>query len=113
MDFCTLEWLLLKPKGLIFEGGHFVFILENAEKRAVLPLRYPVHTVDLLSVGGGESMWRKSLASLLSSTLPAWGIRFQRCVFITQQKGKHTVHLYYIKDGEVSFIKAPFEQVLG
>lgn len=112
-DFSTCEWLRLEPKGVVFEGGHFVFILENEEKRAVLPVRYPAQAADLLAVGQSRTLWRKSLGYLLRNSLGSWGIEFRRCVFIKHQKGQHTVRLYYIKDGESAYIEAALDQVLG
>jgi len=112
-EFCEHEWLKLKPKGLVFEGTHFVFILENLEKNAFLPLRFPVLTADLLGLPGRKSLWKKSLGNLSGQILKEWDVHLQRCVFVKQALGRHRVRLYYKKDGTEQFLEQDLENVLG
>jgi hypothetical protein len=112
-DFCEFEWLEMKPKGIVFEGGHFVFILENNEKRAILPLRYPVQTADLLGLANMQSLWRKSLGFMFQQAFENWDIHFQRCTFIKHVSGKHLVRLYYMKEQSEGFFESYLDQVLG
>lgn len=113
MEYCEHEWLDLKPKGVVFEGGHFVFLLENKAKSAILPLRFPVQSADLLGVANMQSLWRKSLNHLVNDLFKTWDIQAQRCVFIKHVNGKHQVRLCYRKDQVDTFFEAPLDQVLG
>ena len=59
--FCRYEWQKLTPKGVVFEGHHFVLILEDVSQNIQLPLRFPLQTGDMLTVNT-SSLWKKSLS---------------------------------------------------
>jgi hypothetical protein len=111
--YCDFEWLELLPKGIVFEGSHFVFILENESKKAFLPLRFPIQSADLLGIPNLKSLWKKSLTTLQQDFFKQWNVQFQRCVFIKQSLGKHYVKVYYSKDGQEQDLELPLEKVLG
>lgn len=112
-EFCEFEWLKLTPKGIVFEGNHFVFILEDAEKKSFLPLRFSLQSGDLLGVPNLKSLWKKSLTTLNENLFKTWDIQLLRCVFIKQESGRHRVKLYYKKDGVEQFLEQDLENVLG
>lgn len=111
--FCEHEWMELHPKGLVFEGSHFVFLLENAREQVVLPLRYPIQAVELLGAVHMQSLWKRSLTFLRNEILADEKIEFKRCVFSRQAGGQHIVKLFYVRDGESRFIEKDLEHVLG
>ncbi len=110
---CDLEWLELLPKGVVFEGNHFVFILENESKKAFLPLRFPIQSADLLGIPNLKSLWKKSLSTLQQEFFKKWNVHFQRCVFIKHSLGKHHVKIYYTKDGVEQFLEVALDKILG
>ena len=110
---CDFEWLELLPKGVVFEGNHFVFILENENKKAFLPLRFPIQSADLLGIPNLKSLWKKSLSTLNQEFFKQWNVQFQRCVFIKHSLGKHHVHVYYMKEGVEQFLEVALDKVLG
>ena len=112
-EFCPHEWLALEPKGIVFEGNHFVFILENQERKAFLPLRFSLQSADLLGVPNVKSLWRKSLTTLNESLFKSWDIKLTRCAFIKQAGNRHRVKLYYSKDGREEAFEQDLENVLG
>lgn len=117
-NFCEVEWLELFPKGVVFEGSHFVLILENEEKKAVLPLRFPVQAADLLGALNHQSLWKKSLGFFTSELFKHWNVEIQRCVFTGHDEKKpgvtkHRVKLFYTKDGKTQFAESALDQVLG
>jgi hypothetical protein len=111
--FCDYEWLKLSPRSLVFEGNHFVLILEDSEKKAVLPLRFSIESGDLLGVPNLKSLWKKSLTTINEHLFKAWNVELQRCVFVKQVSGRHRVRLYYSKDGEQQFMEQDLDNVLG
>ncbi len=111
--FCAHEWLELRPKGLIFEGTHFIFLLENEAEQVVLPLRYPLQAVELIGAVHMQSLWKRSLSFLRTEILKDEKIEFKRCVFARHTSGQHFVKLFYIRDGEIRFIEKDLEHVLG
>jgi hypothetical protein len=112
-EFCTVEWLELHPKGIVFEGSHFVFILEDEAKTAYLPLRFPIQSADLLGIPNLKSLWKKSLATINDELFKSWNVRMQRCAFIKQSSGRHRVKLFYSKDGVEQYLEQELENVLG
>lgn len=112
-DFCRYEWLELHPKGIVFEGNHFVFLLEDEAKKIMLPLRFPLQSADLLSVPNLKSLWKKSLTTLQGSLFKEWDISLTRCAFFKQDSGRHRVKLFYSKDGQERFLEQDLENVLG
>lgn len=112
-SYCDFEWLELLPKGIVFEGNHFVFILENEEKKSFLPLRFSLQSADLLGVPNLKSLWKKSLTTLHQDLFSTWNIQFQRCVFVKHSLGKHHVKLYYTKDGKEEVFEQVLDKVLG
>ena len=110
---CDFEWLELLPKGVVFEGNHFVFILENESKKAFLPLRFPIQSADLLGIPNLKSLWKKSLTTLQQEFFKQWNVQFQRCVFIKHSLGKHHVKVYYMKDGVEQSLDVALDKVLG
>lgn len=111
--FCAHEWIELRPKGLIFEGAHFVFLLENETEKVVLPLRFPLQAVELIGAVHMQSLWKRSLSFLRTEILKEENMEFKRCVFIKHTSGHHIVKLFYIRDGESRFIEKDLEHVLG
>jgi hypothetical protein len=111
--YCDFEWLELFPKGIVFEGNHFVFILEDEVHKAFLPLRFPIQSADLLGVPNLKSLWKKSLTTLTQDLFKLWDVQLQRCVFIKHSLGKHQVKLYYRKDGKECFLEQSLDKVLG
>ncbi len=112
-EFCNFEWLKLTPKGIVFEGSHFVFILEDTAQKAYLPLRFSVQSADLLGVPNLKSLWRKSLTTLSETFFKEWDVELQRCVFVKNVSGRHRVKLFYKKDGVERFFEQDLENVLG
>lgn len=113
VGYCDFEWHELYPKGIVFEGNHFVFILENEEKKSFLPLRFPIQSADLLGVPNLKSLWKKSLGTINQDLFKAWDVQLQRCVFIKHSLGRHTVKLYYTKEGQERFLEQSIDKVLG
>lgn len=111
--FCGHEWQKLTPKGVVFEGHHFVLILEDAEQKIQLPLRFPLQSGDMLTVPNAGSVWKKSLATLQERFFPSLGIEFRRCVFVPVKSESHRVKLYYRKQGVEFFFESDLDRVLG
>jgi len=112
-EFCPVEWIELRPKGLVFEGHHFVFILEDLQKTLTMPLRFPLSSADLIGLSNVQSIWKKSLTTLNENLFKSWNISLQRCVFYKQTEGRHRVKLFYAKDGENHYLEQDLENVLG
>lgn len=112
-EYCAVEWLQLHPKGIVFEGSHFVFILEDESQRAFLPLRFPLASADLLGLPNIKSLWRKSLSTVTDALFKQWNIEPQRCVFVKQNQDRHRVKIFYKKDGEERFFEQDLENILG
>ncbi len=113
VGYCDFEWVELFPKGIVFEGNHFVFILEDGEQKSFLPLRFPVQSADLLGVPNLKSLWKKSLTTLNQELFKLWDVQLQRCVFLKHSLGKHHVKLYYKKQGEQHTFEHTLDKVLG
>lgn len=113
VGYCDFEWLELAPKGIVFEGNHFVFILEDDSEKFFLPLRFPIQSADLLGVPNLKSLWKKSLTTVNQELFKQWDIQLQRCVFIKHSLGKHHVKLYYKKEGRELFFEQTLDKVLG
>jgi hypothetical protein len=113
VNYCDFEWLELFPKGIVFEGNHFVFILEDKTQKAFLPLRFPIQSADLLGVPNLKSLWKKSLTTVNQELFKIWDVQLQRCVFIKHSLGKHQVKLYYTKEGKEFSLEQSLDKVLG
>ncbi|MCC6138666.1 MAG: hypothetical protein IT287_08530 [Bdellovibrionaceae bacterium] len=111
--FCGYEWLQLAPKGVIFEGHHFVLILEDKEKKVQLPLRFPLQSADMISVPNMMSIWKKSLATVHEKLFPMLDLKLQRCVFIPGKGEQHRVKVFFIKDGAEKFLESDLDRILG
>jgi hypothetical protein len=112
-SYCNFEWLELFPKGIIFEGNHFVFILEDETEKCFLPLRFPIQSADLLGVPNLKSLWKKSLTTVHQELFKQWDVQLQRCVFVKHSLGKHHVKVYYKKEGSEKFLEQTIDKVLG
>lgn len=111
--FCGYEWLQLNPKGIVFEGHHFVLILEDKEKQIQLPIRFPLQSGDMISAGNMMSIWKKSLATLQEKFFPLVDLKLQRCVFIPAKGDAHRVKVFFIKDGAEKFLESDLDRILG
>lgn len=112
-SFCGIEWLQLAPKGVVFEGHHFVLILEDKSKKVQLPLRFPLQSGDMISVPNVMSIWKKSLATLQEKLFPLLDLKLQRCVFIPGKGEQHRVKVFFIKDGAEKFLESDLDRILG
>jgi hypothetical protein len=112
-EFCEHEWIELTPKGIVFEGSQFIFMLENTDKKAVLPLIFSLQNAELAVSPQGKSLWKKSLTHFVQTVFKHWDVELRRCVFIQHDRGQHIVRLFYVKDGEEQFLEAPLDQLFG
>ncbi len=111
--FCGYEWLQLNPKGIVFEGHHFVLILEDKTQKIQLPLRFPLQSGDMISVSNAQSLWKKSLTTLQEKLFPMMDIRLQRCVFVPEKSDGHRVKLFFVKQGVETFLEGDLDRILG
>lgn len=112
-SFCGVEWLKLLPKGVIFEGHHFVLILEDKEKQIQLPIRFPLQSGDMISVPNMISIWRKSLTAIQDKLFPMLNLELKRCVFVPHEGESHRVKVFFIKDGIEKFLESDLDRILG
>jgi hypothetical protein len=112
-SFCGYEWVQLTPKGVVFEGHHFVFILEDKEKQTQMPVRFPLQSADLISLPNMVSIWKKSLTTLNEKLFPKLDVRLQRCVFIPKKGERSRVKVFYIRNKMEEFIESDLDKVLG
>ena len=112
-DFCGVEWLQLMPKGVVFEGHHFVLILEDKEKKTQLPIRFPIQSGDMISVPNMISIWKKSLTTIQEKLFPMMDLELKRCVFIPGKIDTHKVKVFFVKDGAEKFFESDLDRILG
>ncbi len=112
-SFCGFEWLKLIPKGIVFEGHHFVMILEDKEKQIQLPIRFPLQSGDMISVPNMVSVWRKSLSTIQDKFFPMLNLQLKRCVFVPHEGEQHRVKVFFIKDGIEKFLESDLDRILG
>lgn len=112
-DFCSHEWLEFFPKDLIFEGSHFVLILEREAAEETLPLRFPMESAPLMGTAHFESLWKAGLEATVDEMLPTWGVELSRCVLREHRKGHHRVDLYSLVGGDEQKVSKDLSLVLG
>lgn len=110
---CDFEWLKLIPKGVVFEGHHFVLILEDKEKQIQLPIRFPLQSGDMISVPNMISVWKKSLTTIQEKLFPMLDLELKRCVFMPGNSEQHRVKVFFIKDGIEKFLESDLDRILG
>lgn len=112
-ESCKYEWLELRPRDLIFEGTHFVLILENIEQEVVMPVRFSMQSAELLGAANVESLWKTSLRTMIDELFVDWQVEWTRCTFMEHRLGHHKVRLFYTKEGKTAYIEKDLAALLG
>lgn len=113
IESCRYEWLELWPRDLIFEGSHFVLILENEERELVMPVRFSIQSAELLGAANLASLWKTSLQYAVDELFSQWEIELLRCTFAEHRLGNHKVKVFYSKDGGTKYFEKDLGTVLG
>ncbi len=112
-DFSGADWIELTPKGVVFEGHHFVLILEDKEKKTQLPIRFPIQSGDMISVNNMISIWKKSLTTIQEKLFPMMDLELKRAVFIPGKIDNHRVKVFFVKEGVEKFFESDLDRILG
>lgn len=112
-EYMGPDWLELLPKGVVFEGHHFVLILEDKEKKTQLPIRFPIQSGDMISVNNMISIWKKSLTTIQEKLFPMMDLELKRAVFIPGKMETHKVKVFFVKEGVEKFFESDLDRILG